>query len=236
MAIVQDFAETIKEELEKYVNPNLEEQIQLGDYGLLNGYIFQRIGNVKQLGIDFLVKNHDPNDPKGQKLFVSNSAIDSTVTNVLNNDIIKVDVEISFTDSYQYYINIQNTFLDNIDDLNKLYQDILKLWKNDKWSSSYVVVTERINADLVLAAMSRNSNSKFSLGFEYLLQSNIKNDFKIGSSSQTNLNYIMTKQNCVALIGLSKLRRNFPWFGEPEFEILAFARDEFGDKQSYLNA
>jgi hypothetical protein len=205
--------------------------IELGDYGLLLGHAFQKLGNVSQRGIKIgeIIKD----DVGDQKIFAS-----GTNTNVSFHSAgtapvgavadAKARVDISFGSEGSVFFNAAECSYSMIADKTALGEAVMQAFDaNDdrKWQREWAVVTDLVRSKSTTVAIATGTNAKVSLEAAGNIQQIDLAKAEIGLSlgTCTNVGYqVIAKAGLVPLIGLSQIQTKF-WDWNPKFRPLASA-------------
>lgn len=203
-----------------YGNWEPGQPIELGDYGVLQGRIFVRLGSIKAMNIPFKPIS-EPR--KSQKYFASsgstsvslNAAGSAAVPGGAN---VKASLKIDFTSERAVFFNAAECEYHMIDDKRSVGDNIMKLYKASprKWKRDWVVVTDVIKAGATTVAISGGRTSSIVIeatGSEPTI--NLA-DASVGLAmkSASNVGYqVIAGQGLTPLLGLSGIKSNFLGFG-----------------------
>jgi hypothetical protein len=139
----------------------------LGDIGVLNGYLFEKKCNLKDLEIDFATEKREESSPLD---YVSESGvnIDIKMSGQTSRAIpsipeAKAGIGISFSSKGAFIIQAENTYESIISNPLELEQKIITAYKDGKWNSAYVVIIKIIEAPSATIIISNSSSSKIEL-------------------------------------------------------------------------
>lgn len=218
-AIVEVYTSAVHENLKPlFANWEPGRPLELGDYGSRVGEVFIHIGNIKDLGIAFDVREDPTTD---QKYFSSEGSTEiklntkgaATASNALNA---KATLEINFSSKEAVFFNAAECRFSMIKDKAAIGKEVMKLYKAGDWDRSWAVVTDIVSAGATTIAVS--GADKASITFEASVDVEKINlaDAKIGLNvaSQNNVGYVVDAKNgLIPLMGLSQIQSTFLWFG-----------------------
>ncbi len=194
--------------------------IKLGDYGLLAGESFQRLGAVGALGI--AIGSTIDEDLRDQKIF--SSASDMTVTftakgNASTNPGVNVDasVNISFASKNSVFFNAAGCGYSMIGDKAALGATIMQMYNQGTWRREWVVITDLIRAKATTIAVSNANDANIVLQADGSIPQINLADTSIGLTvkSATNVGYqVIAKDGLIPLLGMSKIQSSFLWWGK----------------------
>jgi hypothetical protein len=200
-----------------YANWEPGQPISLGDYGLLQGSIFVRLGSIQDLGITIQERSDKKKD---QKFFSSKGSADVKFTSAglapaggtVN---LKASLEVDFSNERAVFFNAADCQYSMVADKVALGDEVMKRYRDRKWKRGWTIVTDLVQAGATTLAVSGGSSS--SIIFE--AAGNVPNidlaDASIGLSikSARNVGYqVVAAQGLVPLIGLSGVKPRFLWF------------------------
>jgi hypothetical protein len=194
--------------------------VALGDFGLLSGEVFQRLGNLSALNVD-IGKSID-DDLNQQKIF--SSARDMSVSftgaaTVAGNPAatVKASVNISFGSSDSAFFNAADCSYSMIADKAALGTTIMALSDAGKWTREWVVVTDLVKAKATTIVISSAAHASIVLEATGNSPQVDLADANIGLTvkNATNVGYqIIAQHGLTPLIGLSKVQSSFLWWGD----------------------
>ena len=139
--------------------------LALGDYGVLRDDVFQRMGNITQLGITFGTID-GPASSTFQ--FKSQGAVD--VDLLAKGDVapgglpvVKAGIEIRFTKQDAVFFNAAGCTVSQVDDLAAIGNALTALLREGRWDSEFRVVTNLVRATHTTAIASADRNSEIKL-------------------------------------------------------------------------
>lgn len=145
MGIAKKYTDEIRVGLELYANYFPNEKLELGDYGKLDGNYFKKLGNIKDKGIDFIVK---PNNKINKINYSSKDGIKTKVLSsaeiILPGEVTQFEstIEVSFDRASAIIFKIEDIYSESINNLNDLGKNIINLCKNDdEWDENYKIVS-----------------------------------------------------------------------------------------------
>ncbi len=167
-SIKSKFITEIKKELGYFTTWLPGEPVKLGDVGVLINGSFERVTNLKNLGIDFdidLDKSGSDFNFQSINAVKENMLVNGEIPKVPINCVANAKIGIGFTFSRAgaVVLKTNGAKYNSINDKNKLSRDIKQL--GNEWQKNWVVITEVVDADscTILIANSSKSESKFEL-------------------------------------------------------------------------
>lgn len=141
----------------------LNQRIQLGDIGYLEGNIFHRRDHLANWRIDSAPRRSDkPDDREATFDYATEGAIDTTIGASEAGTAGKI--ELGFKIESALYVRIRKSFVRELDRIDEVGTQILELARTGAWDQDNVVVTEVVEADDVTILVSGAANAKASLG------------------------------------------------------------------------
>lgn len=220
-SIKKKVVKEIRQEIGYYTTWLPGKPVELGDVGKIINGSFERLSNLKNLGIKFeIVKDKTKSDFE----YKSKDSVEENVTldgkkiklPISCIDIVnaKIAIEFDFTREGAVVLVSEGELINRIDDIIKLEKDIKALDVNKKWDKDYVVITEVVISDkvLILVSNSELSSSKFEIGADITIPKITKiADFGLNmesvSHNEMGCNYL-TKEKSVALFKMYKLKKH----------------------------
>ncbi len=218
--IVEIYTEAVHDNLKPlFANWDPAKPIELGDYGYMSRDVFIHIGNIKDLGFNFDVKEDSTPDvktfaSKGStevKLYAKGS---TTIEGIVNP---KAKLEINFSSEDSVFFNASRCQFSMIKDKASIGDEVMRLYRANKWDRGYTVVTDLVRAGATTVAISggRASSVVFEAegDIERIDLADASCGFKV--TDKKNVGYIVgAKKGLIPLIGLSKIQSKFLWFNE----------------------
>lgn len=196
--------------------------LALGDYGVIRDDVFQRLGSIRQLGIQF-----DAIDGQAQSTFQFKSTGSVDVTFVAKGDIllggipaVRAALEVKFSRPDAVFFNAAGCNITQIDNVTAVGQALTTLLNQGRWETDYYVVTNLVKAaqTTVLASADRNAEVKLEAKSDDLPQIDMADaslDLRIKSTRSTALE-IVTAHEQTPLMQLSRMRGLFRSVFRPE--------------------
>ncbi|MBA4418293.1 MAG: hypothetical protein C0392_10350 [Syntrophus sp. (in: bacteria)] len=194
--------------------------LELGDYGIMDGNTFIRIGNIKDFNVSFNVredmskgkKNLSIKDLAEVKLHHARGS--AALEGAINT---KAQLEINFLSEEAVFFNAADCQFRMIRDKALVGRKIMQKYRTGEWERPWAVVTDVVRARTTTVAVSGGKDS--SIVFE--AQSGIDlidpEDASIGLrvAGQKNVGYVVDGQTWLfPLMGLSKIQSTFLWFSD----------------------
>lgn len=197
--------------------------VGLGDYGVMKNGFFSRLGNISdpKVGLTFDV-DIDENPTRETFKSTNDITVSFLAKGAINAEGIvmpKAQVEVAFGSSKAVYFSAAAVLYNEIKDIATLGEQILNLYKEDKWKKEYVIVTRVFQGKNVIILISGTSNCKVNIEADAsvpnidLADANVK--LNISHSSQTAYE-IISNDVCQIGMGFSRVYDNF--FIKPNFK------------------
>lgn len=193
--------------------------VKLGNFGVLRGQAFQRLGDVASVGIAIGATIDEAlND---QKIF--SSASDMSVSfnaagGVAPNPAVALNasVSIAFGSKDSAFFNAAGCSYSMIADKVALGNAIMTLYDQGKWHREWAVITDLVTSKATTVVISSASNAKIVLEAKGNSPKIDLADASIGLNvtSSTNIGYqVIAQAGLTPLIGLSMVQSGFLWWG-----------------------
>jgi hypothetical protein len=139
-----------------FANWDISAPRKLGDYGLLNGNVFIAMGNITT---DFKINVVSVKEPRQDtRSFSTKGSTDVKLTaqgqTATGGAVINAKLEIDFSDSDAMFFNAAGCEYSMVQSKTALGVEIMKLFNADRWTKSWVVVTDLVDSGAVTAAIS----------------------------------------------------------------------------------
>lgn len=192
--------------------------ISLGDYGPLQDDIFIPMGNLKQDFKEFKGNGLKIiNDPSpDQKEFKSAQGIDVNISpqveiSVQGTPMAKVDLDIRFKTSKAVYFKANECTTSRIANKAMVGEKIVELAKAGRWNEDYYVVTDVVEAQSAIVAISNSSNAGIvieatSPALNQINLGNASAQFKVTSEKDIGFKLVANK-GMILLLGLCTLEK-----------------------------
>jgi triacylglycerol lipase len=139
--------------------------IALGDYGVARDDVFQRLGNIAQLGVTFRAID---GVSQSTYQFKSTGAVD--VDFVAKGDVtpggvpaLRAGLEIRFNRQDAVFFNAAGCVVSQVDDVSGVGQALVTLLREGRWDSEFLVVTSVVRAAHTTAIASADRSSEIKL-------------------------------------------------------------------------
>ena len=145
---------------------------ELGDYGVLKGYVFEYHGNIRQLGLDFdIIADSTPSNENYRSSGVSATKIAADGGAVVLEGVnTAAGFNIEFSNQNSVLYEALNVHTNKIADVAKLGKQLIDMYESDtpgangvEWVKDYVVITEIDAADSATIIISNTRNAKIEL-------------------------------------------------------------------------
>jgi hypothetical protein len=222
MALGPEYCKQIKENLRLHANFPPNRPVALGDYGVVQDHVFERLGNLGQLGITFATI---PGTGQSTYQFKSKGNVDFAL--IAKGDVqpggvpaVKAGLELKFSRENAVFFNAAGCTVLAIADLRAIESELLNLHDLGQWKTDFYVVTEFTSAARVtiIASADRDSEVKLeasSPAIEAIHLGDASLDLSVKRSRNTSLE-IVTEGGLTPLIQLCRLRGVFRKEFRPE--------------------
>jgi hypothetical protein len=207
---------------------------RLGDYGVLDGNLFTRLGSVADAPFNFRFAELADPDPSPIEI-ASDSGVSlafkaageanpkfSAVTQA------EAGIAVEFSKQGAFVISAPETYEPSIADVGQLQNDIVTAYKAGRWKSSWAVIVRTVRAPVATILASRSSQGKveFSITGAAATPTIALGDLSLGLSvkwQSGDIIRIAGGRNIAPFFQLARIRRRFPW-GRPEVGVFRAAR------------
>jgi len=194
--------------------------VKLGDFGILEDGIFERLSNVASLGID--IGKTIESDADDQKTFTSSDDVRVEITAAgqasANLPVTaKASMSVAFGSKHAAYFNAAGCDYVMVADKIALAKAVMTLLDAGKWSREWAVVTDLVPAKSTTVIISGAANAKIVLEASGSVPNINVANANVGLSvvSEANVGYqIVSSKGLIPLIGLSKVQPRFLWMGD----------------------
>jgi len=213
MGVEATYTRTVYNQLGYYANWQAGSPLKLGDYGTVEGRWFQRIGNIKQLGLG------TPGIVSGtrgvSKRFLSSGSLGIDVDAGAGGAIgpgakVNGTLTVEFGTDDSVFFNAIDYAESMIDDLKALQDAVKNL--GEKWDRNWAVVTRQIAATSYLSAVSKKAQAKivFDATGKFAAIADLDDaTVKFAASTRKDVAFDDVQRDCVPLMGLHRLKRRF---------------------------
>lgn len=207
---------------------------RLGDYGVLRGNLFTRLGSVADAPFNFKFSELADPDPSPIEI-ASDSGVSlafkaagevnpkfSAVTEA------EAGIAVEFSQQGAFIVSAPETYEPSIADVGQLQNDIVAAYKAGRWKSSWAVIVRTVRAPVATILASRSSQGKveFSISGAVSAPTISLGDVSLGLSvkwQSGDIVRIAGGKNLAPFFQLARIRRRFPW-GRPEVGVFRAAR------------
>lgn len=216
-----------------YANWPIGDVIALGDYGVMDGKLFIREGNIEE---DYGIKiKPNIDSTKDNYNFKSSNSVSvefySKGTILNGNPLLKATMNLGFSSQNSVFFNSCGIRHHTIKNLAVIGQEIKENHKKMKWPSSRVFLSRIVEADNTIIAISGGSKSILELEAESELLERI-------SLSDANLKLCIKRENGINFEILNK-SGYYPLFGiagiKPIRQVDSISGDNFEPKGKSIN-
>lgn len=207
-----------------YANWEPGSPIALGDYGVMEGNIFIPMGKLKkdfpEFKGDFL--QFTPDQTKDNKEFKSQGGVEVSLLpkgslSVQGVELAKATLDIKFSSTNMVYFNAMGCTTTRITNKAKLGEVLKVLLTDGRWKKEYCVVTDLVESEKAIVAISNSSNSGISFEADSPLVEKINvgdASIKLSLKNEKDIGYkVPADEGLSLLIGLCKIKNPFLWWG-----------------------
>jgi len=238
MSVVKQYTKEIYKKFGYYATWLPGKKIKIGDVGKLNGKVFERETNLKNLGIDFKVvydKNKISLDYKSEGSVNISPKISGQVP-VAGSKLTNLDagITLNFAKEKSVAFVAQGVLLHQINDLIPVKKEVLKRFATKEWEKDWVIISELAVADSATILISSKGSTtidikaKTDIGLDKLQLANTDAGLQLMNSMGLETNIIAEAEltplfKVVGLKGKKVVTKNADGtevqnFGEIEFE------------------
>jgi hypothetical protein len=181
----------------------------LGDYGTFEDGIFERLGNVRDFGLDFAVRTDDSGE---EMRFCADGSYDFKVDAGADVSIANVGATLSLNGSNSVFFQALGTRTNEMADKTAFGRALVQAYEDEKigWERSWVVITELVEAGRTIAAVATSNGAKveFKAKVDVPIPGTIISDPRIGLDVQStrDVGFHICGDAMQVLIGLSKIK------------------------------
>ena len=224
MATIQEvYTTTIHKNLKPFfANWEPGRPVELGDYGLIEGYSFTFLGNVKDMNIMFESRVNTRSD---RKTFTSDSSTEVNM-HAKSDKYLKATLEINFKSADAVFFNASECLYSMIADKPALGRSIMELHTRGNCNYSWAIITDVIKAGATTVAISSGASSSLVLEASETEEINLADaSAKLAVVSQKNVGFqVVGQAGLTPLIGLCKIQK--PWIFGKEFNPFSLSRTD----------
>ncbi len=230
------YIDGIKKKLKTYWAAWLpNSQYSLGDYGILEGSLFKKVGSLNDLSIDFESSEYSK---RGSIEYVSESGVQIYFKTIgqINNNLPnipeeKAGINIQFSSKGAFLVQIPDSNEVSINNFKSLQDSIIAKFESGDWNKDWVFITKIINAPTATFLISNSSESNM----EFALEGDLTSGSTVLASTENKFQYATQSGDILKFFGanevspffqLSKLKCNLFGIGNP---ILTNARSFQGE-------
>jgi hypothetical protein len=229
MGLADIYSESVHSNLRMYAAWPIDTPLGLGDFGTLDGHLFQRLGNIKdQYSIQ--IKSLSS---KSSVHYDYRSADTVETTMYAKGDmklggqipLAKAGLEINFSGENAVFFDAAGCNISTIENKDNVFNEITKLYRKGKWDKKHTLITDIIRAESAMVLISKSKDASIFLEAESpeitvieLAKASI--GLRCKSEKNIGLNFIST-QETTPLIKLGRIKDiTWPW-QDPIFNQLA---------------
>ncbi len=165
MGITEVYTDAVHDHLPYYGNPDPGAPLDPGDYGILNGDAFERIGNLRDIGVTFSTKtekqrsHHDFSSEGVRKTTIEASASGNAGPIAK----LKAALKLDFSRERGVFFNAADCVTEGISNTDALGKQLIKRYDEGDWKKKYVVVTQVVRAGTTTVIISLKAGASVSL-------------------------------------------------------------------------
>lgn len=227
MSLASQYCKELRRELRRHANFPPNRPIALGDYGVVRDHVFDRLGNVADLGIRFGVV-----DGAGQSSFQFKSQGSVDFELIAKGDVqpggipaVRAGLDLKFSREYAVFFAAAGCSVKAIANIAELGRVLIELLRQGRWESDYYVVTEVNHASRTTAVASGQRGAEIRLeadspALEQIQLADASLSLHVKRSKSMALE-IVTEQAQIPLMQLSRIRGLFRDEFRPESVAMA---------------
>ena len=167
MDLSERYAGDIHRDLHMYAAWPVDTPLALGDYGTLEGKLFQKIGNIKE-DHNIIVKSLASTasvsyDYRTSGIVKTALYAKGEVKVGTSFPLAKAGLDINFSGENAVFFNASGCKITSIENKESIFSKILQLYRSGKWNKEYRLITELVNAESTIIIASKSSNASISL-------------------------------------------------------------------------
>jgi hypothetical protein len=222
--LVDLYSKGIKRKLKNYWAAWLPgTRFAIGDIGTLNGYLFEKVGTLGQLGLKYYEQEDaDPSPLDISSEFdvtVSLKAVGETDSSFANIAVAEAGLKVEFGTQGAFILQAPEMFASEVGDRLNLQLQIIDAFRRGKWEKDWLVITYLLKAPSATVLISKSSNSSLELAIKAYLSGTVAAlgaadaGISIRYKKGDTVNMIGGK-NVTPLFQLSRLKTSF--FSKPK--------------------
>ena len=222
MSLAESYGKEIRKEIKRYANWEPGRPLELGDFGVLNGPLFERLGNLRDLKVAFDTRA----DPSGKTVaYSSKNAVQMEAgagasVNVGPVANAKAALKITFGREHSVVFNAVGVTYDSVSDQVDLQRKLLQAIEAETWDARWSVVTELMRSKSTTVVVSTGSNGSILLEAKGdVPKVDLADaDIRLSVKSERNIGYrAITEGEMTPLMALSRIRpRGLFWWRRTE--------------------
>ncbi|MET8757909.1 hypothetical protein [Lentzea sp. NPDC004782] len=224
--LVELYSKGIKRKLQNYWPAWLPgTHFAIGDIGVLNGYLFEKVGSLRELGLKYYEEvdadSSSLDISSGSEVSVSFKAAGEVNPSFAHVGAAEVGLKVELGSTGAFVVHAPETFESEIGDRLNLRGQVIDAFRMGRWEKDWLVVIRLLKAPSATVLISRSSNSLLELSSRVDLSgvvaalgaadAGVTIKYKKGDT----VNMIGGK-NVTPLFQLARLKTSF--FSEPKLE------------------
>lgn len=217
MSVATDYCNQIRDGLRRHANFPPDLPVALGDFGRIRDDVFERLGNISQLGLTFGVVE---GVGKSSYSFKSEGGIDISLfakgeLGPEGTPLARAGLDLKFSRANAVFFAASGVTTKVIADLRALEAQLIQLLDEGQWEADFFVVTELSAAAKTTAVASASADSSIRLeasspSLEMIHLGDASLELQVKRSRSTGLE-IITESGHTPLMQLARLRG---WFSK----------------------
>jgi hypothetical protein len=204
-------------------------RFSVGDIGILNGALFEKVGMLSELELNFYVHSTDDRSPldvsSESDVAVSFKAAGETNASFSHVGRVEAGMRIHLGSRGAFVLQSPETFEAEIGDRLNLQRQIIDAFRRGVWEKDWLVITRLVKATSATVLISRSSNASIECSTKANLSAVVG---ALGSTSagitvkhqQGETVSMIGGENVTPLFQLSRLKTSY--FGEPKLATKSF--------------
>ena len=165
-SIAEDYAKAMHQHFRiLFANWPPGQPLELGDYGIVKGSMFMRMGNISEFKIPFTTRVDQTKDPmhfesSGSVKVVFKAKGSATAGGLMNT---KAGFQINFSNKKATFFNAAKCAVNSIESKAVLGKVILRLKDEGKWDKQHAIITEIVTAGSTTIIISKEKSASISI-------------------------------------------------------------------------
>jgi hypothetical protein len=166
--LVELYSKGIKRKLANYWPAWLPgTRFTIGDIGILNRYLFEKVGELEELGLKYYAQPTDNSSPldisSESDVSVSFKAAGETNSSFAHVGAAEAGLKIEFGAQGAFILQAPETFESEMGDRLNLQRQIIGAFNRREWEKDWLVITRLVTASSATVVISKSSNASLEL-------------------------------------------------------------------------